>query len=100
MTSEGGALAVTLAPQHASFPLEVPATFPLTKAERQVCERLLRGHSNQQIAAALVISEHTMESYCVHIYEKLGVHTRRELLGRYFQEATVRELGTPKSREQ
>lgn len=93
--SEDGTLVVTLAPQHPHFELVVPATFPLTRAERQVCERLLLGHSNRQIAAALVVSEHTVESHCAHIYEKLGVHNRRELLGRVFQEACLRELGAP-----
>jgi DNA-binding CsgD family transcriptional regulator len=96
VASEDGTLAVTLAPHHSRFELVVPATFPLTRAERQVCELLLRGHSNRQIAAALVVSEHTVESHCVHIYEKLGVHNRRELLGRFFQEVSLRELGAPR----
>src|SRR5581483_8475664 len=95
VASEDGALAVTLAPQQSRIELVVPATFPLTRAERQVCELLLRGHSNRQIAAALVVSEHTVESHCTHIYEKLGVHNRRELLRRFFQEARLRELGVP-----
>ncbi|GHO42253.1 helix-turn-helix transcriptional regulator [Ktedonospora formicarum] len=99
VASEDGALAVTLVPQHTHFELMVPATFPLSRAERQVCELLLRGHSNQQIAAVLVISEHTVESHCTHIYEKLGVHNRRELLGRFFQEVSLRGLGAPKIRE-
>lgn len=99
LASEDGSLAVTLAPTQSPLPLEVPATFPLTRAERQVCERLLRGQSNRQIAAALIISEHTVESHCAHIYEKLGVHHRRELLGRFFQEVMVSDVRTPWNRE-
>lgn len=99
VASEDGALAVTLAPTQPPLPLEVPATFPLTRAERQVCERLLRGEGNRQIAAALIISEHTVESHCAHIYEKLGVHTRRELLGRFFQEVIGSDVRTPWNRE-
>ena len=99
VASEDGSLAVTLAPQQAYFPLEVPATFPLTKAERQVCELLLRGHSNRQIVAALVVSEPTVESHCAHIYEKLGVHSRHELLARLFQEVRSRDFGAHGERE-
>lgn len=91
---EDGSLAVTLVPQQARIPLEVPVSWPLTKAERQVCELLLRGQSNRQIAAALVVSENTVESHCAHVYEKLGVQHRRELLGRFFQEARYPELGS------
>lgn len=93
VASEDGTLAVTLAPQQGRFELVVPETFPLTKAERHVCELLLRGQSNRQIAAALVVSEHTVESHCAHVYEKLEVHSRRELLGRFFQEVRYPELG-------
>lgn len=89
VASEDGSLAVTLAPQHAHVELAVPTTLPLTRTERQVCELLLRGYSNRQIAAALVVSEHTVESHCGHIYEKLGVHSRRELLKCFFQEARL-----------
>lgn len=99
VASEDGSLAVTLAPQHSRFELVVPVTFPLSRAERQVCELLLRGHSNRQIASTLVISEHTVESHCAHVYEKLGVHNRRELLGRFFQETSLRAPGVPQKRE-
>ncbi len=89
---EDGSLAVTLTPQQSRIPLEVPATWPLTRQERQVCALLLRGQSNRQIAAALVVSENTVESHCAHVYEKLGVQNRRELLGRFFQEVRYPEL--------
>lgn len=96
---EDGSLAVTLVPQQARIPLEVPASWPLTRQERQVCELLLRGQSNRQIAAFLVVSENTVESHCGHVYEKLGVQNRRELLGRFFQEVRSRELGSHWKRE-
>jgi DNA-binding CsgD family transcriptional regulator len=99
LASEDGSLAVTLAPVQSRVLLEVPVSWPLTRAERQVCELLLRSQSNRQVAEALVVSEHTVESHCTHIYEKLGVHNRRELLGRFFQEIRSKELGAPFSRE-
>jgi DNA-binding CsgD family transcriptional regulator len=94
LASEDGSLAVTLVPQQSRIPLEVPASWPLTRQERQVCELLLRGQSNRQIAATLVVSENTVESHCVHVYEKLGVQNRRELLGRFFQEVRYPELAS------
>ena len=94
LASEDGSLAVTLVPQQSRIPLEVPASWPLTRAERQVCELLLRGHGNRQVAAALVISENTVESHCAHVYAKLGVQNRRELLGRFFQEVRYPELSS------
>jgi DNA-binding NarL/FixJ family response regulator len=94
LASEDGSLAVTLVPQQSRLPLEVPVSWPLTRQERQVCELLLRGQRNRQIAAALVVSENTVESHCAHVYEKLGVQNRRELLGRFFQEARYPELGS------
>ena len=94
VASEDGSLAVTLAPQQSRILLEVPASWPLTRQERQVCELLLRGQRNRQIAAALVVSENTVESHCAHVYEKLGVQNRHELLGRFFKEARYPELGS------
>ncbi len=46
-----------------------------------ICDSVIRVvHLRWQIAAALVVSENTVESHCAHVYEKLGVHNRRELL--------------------
>ncbi len=94
LASEDGSLAITLVPQQSRIPLEVPASWPLTRQEHQVCELLLRGQGNRQIAAALVVSENTVESHCARVYEKLGVQNRRELLGRFFQEVRYPELGS------
>ena len=94
LASEDGSLAVTLVPQQSRIPLEVPVSWPLTRQERQVCELLLRGQSNRRIAAAVVVSENTVELHCVHVYEKLGVQNRRELLGRFFQEVRYPKLGS------
>jgi DNA-binding NarL/FixJ family response regulator len=94
VASEDGSLAITLVPQQSRLPLEVPPSWPLTRQERQVGELLLRGQSNRQIAAALVVSENTVESHCAHVYEKLGVQNRRELLGRFFLEVSYPQLGT------
>lgn len=48
----------------------------LTPREGEVVRLLAAGHSNRQIAAALIISEKTVEQHLLHIYEKLQVNSR------------------------
>jgi DNA-binding NarL/FixJ family response regulator len=48
----------------------------LTPREREVIELLARGHTNKEIAAALVITTNTVKRHLKSIYEKLEVHTR------------------------
>jgi non-specific serine/threonine protein kinase len=50
----------------------------LTPRERQVLGLLATGQSNRAIAAALVVSERTVEHHVAGIYRKLGAHSRVE----------------------
>jgi DNA-binding NarL/FixJ family response regulator len=52
----------------------------LTTRELEVLGRLQQRRSNQQIAAELHISIETVRTHARHIYRKLGVSSRRELL--------------------
>jgi DNA-binding NarL/FixJ family response regulator len=52
----------------------------LTRRERQVLELLGRGERNAEIAQALQISTETARSHVKHVYCKLGVRSREELL--------------------
>lgn len=52
----------------------------LTAREADVLAALQRRHSNAQIAAELHISIETVRTHARHIYRKLGVSSRRELL--------------------
>ncbi len=79
-------VAVVLSPERPPEAPDVPRDWPLTQQERQVVALLLRGLGNRQIASALVVSEKTVESHLGHAYEKLGVHSRSQLLARYFRE--------------
>lgn len=54
----------------------------LSQREAQVLEYLARGHGSAFIAAELGISENTVRTHARHIYEKLGVSSREELLAR------------------
>jgi DNA-binding CsgD family transcriptional regulator len=50
-----------------------------------VVSLLLRGLSNRQLAA-LHASENTFESHPAHVYDKLGVRSRSQLLALFFAE--------------
>jgi DNA-binding NarL/FixJ family response regulator len=54
----------------------------LTEREAEVLHELEEGSSNREIATRLFISEATVKVHLRHIYEKLGVRNRAELLAR------------------
>ncbi len=58
----------------------------LSPRELQVAERAAQGESNKQIAGRLGLSEHTVKNYLFHVFEKLGVSNRFELLFLLFKE--------------
>ncbi len=51
---------------------------PLTRREIQVLRRMARGATNKEISKALCISEHTVKSHVIHIFNKLGVNDRAQ----------------------
>ncbi len=52
----------------------------LTPREEELLELLARGHTKAHVAEAFFISENTVRNHVKHIYAKVGVHTREELL--------------------
>jgi DNA-binding CsgD family transcriptional regulator len=57
----------------------------LTAGERRVAELAASGMTNREVAAALFISPKTVEVHLTHIYRKLDVRTRAELVRRIDQ---------------
>jgi DNA-binding NarL/FixJ family response regulator len=57
--------------------LNLPA---LTERERDVLKLVLDGKPNKSIATELTISEQTVKIHLQHVYRKLGVHRRVDLL--------------------
>ena len=54
--------------------------FGLSSRERQILEYLAKGRSQPYIRDELVLSKNTVATHVKHIYQKLGVHSRQEVL--------------------
>jgi DNA-binding CsgD family transcriptional regulator len=60
------------------------AGYELSPREREVVDLVARGAPTREIAEALVISEYTVQDHLAHIFEKVGVRSRRELVKRLY----------------
>jgi DNA-binding NarL/FixJ family response regulator len=67
-------------PRH-SYAASPAGSHLLTARESDVLAQLHQRRSNSQIAATLHISIETVRTHARHIYRKLGVSSRRELVG-------------------
>ncbi|MGH9692437.1 MAG: LuxR C-terminal-related transcriptional regulator [Candidatus Acidiferrales bacterium] len=52
----------------------------LSKREGDVVRLVAEGLTNREISAQLTLSEHTVRNYLFHVFDKLGVSTRVELV--------------------
>jgi DNA-binding NarL/FixJ family response regulator len=53
----------------------------LTPAEQRVAALVVEGRTNREVAAALFLSDRTVEGHLAHIFGKLGIRHRTELAG-------------------
>ena len=59
----------------------------LTPAEERIAALVAEGRTNREVAAALVLTEHTVEVTLTRVYRKLGVRSRTELANRLVRQA-------------
>ena len=63
------------------YPLKRPSAFAaLTAAELEVAEGVIEGLSPRQLSRRRGVSERTVSNQLAHIYKKLGVSSKHELL--------------------
>ena len=88
-TRDGGAgpTALTIEPAKSAqiAPIIVEA-YCLTPREQEITRLVARGLSNQEIAADLYLSPHTVRDHLKAVFDKVGVGSRGELVAKLFAE--------------
>ena len=55
----------------------------LTKREEEILACLFEGMQDKEIAATLGIGTATVHTHMHRLFEKLGVHSRQDIIGKY-----------------
>ncbi len=59
---------------------DIAARYDLTERERTILEMVIAGMSYQEISQSLLLSPNTIKTHKRHMYNKLGVHSRTEVI--------------------
>jgi DNA-binding CsgD family transcriptional regulator len=57
-------------------------TYALSQREREVVALLVAGLDTRAVTERLFISPHTVQDHLKSVFDKVGIHSRRELLAR------------------
>jgi DNA-binding CsgD family transcriptional regulator len=57
--------------------------YGLTQRERDVVAALVAGLDTRAVTERLFISRHTVQDHLKSVFQKIGIHSRRELLARF-----------------
>jgi DNA-binding CsgD family transcriptional regulator len=60
------------------------SAYGLTAREQEVTRLILQGNSTTEIAQELCVSAHTVQQHLKNIFDKTGVRSRRDLVGKIF----------------
>lgn len=85
VSTDSRRVAVIVEPGHPAriSPLLMSA-YGLTDREQEVTRLVLQGNSTTEIAERLVVSAHTVQQHLKAVFEKTGVRSRRDLVGKVF----------------
>jgi DNA-binding CsgD family transcriptional regulator len=85
VSSESRRVAVIVEPAHPAriAPL-LMSVYGLTDREQEVTRLVLQGDSTAEIAERLVVSTHTVQQHLKSVFDKTGVRSRRDLVGKVF----------------
>ncbi len=85
VTNGAPRVAVIIEPAHpARITSLLMRVYELSEREQEVTRLVLAGNSTTQIAQELFVSPHTVQQHLKNIFEKTGVRSRRELVGKVF----------------
>jgi DNA-binding CsgD family transcriptional regulator len=78
-------VAIIIEPAHPAriAPL-LMAAYGLTEREQDVTRLVLQGDATKEIAERLAVTAQTVQQYLKSIFEKTGVRSRRDLVGKVF----------------
>ena len=62
-----------------------PASEALSQREHEVLTLIANGATNREAAAQLFVSEATIKTHLLHIYDKLGVRDRAAAVGEAYR---------------
>lgn len=85
MTGGARRVAVIVEPAHpARIASLLMSAYGLTDREQDVTRLVLQGNATTEIAAALQVSAQTVQQHLKSVFDKTGVHSRRDLVGKVF----------------
>jgi LuxR family maltose regulon positive regulatory protein len=67
---------------HEPGPYRTGLIEPLTERELEVLRLLASGRSNAEMAAELFVEQSTVKTHLIHLYSKLGAHSRTQAVAR------------------